>query len=413
MCGPSNASANLLFDLLISDRIGCWRYISDNAEEQFLRERSVDVQEFVLPHAARRACSKKYSPSNSFHKHVNRACTEMLKSSDNVQVCTTAMAYRASQLSEMQYDTVLIDEAAQETEANTLLPVSVCQKSLIMVGDQKQLPATVKATVNRYLGHDISLFQRLSETHGSSVVVLLQQYRMHPKIAVYPSHAFYGGRLQSMTPNAPCVAGYAFPSAAPICFEQCTGLEFQENTSFVNHAQAERIRTIVYDFVGTGQVAAHQIGVLTPYSGQVKLIQNLLKEWHLEVGFVQSVDKAQGDERDIILYSSVCANRKGRVGFVSDARRLNVAMTRAKLALILLGDQKTLTLVDKEDVWTPFFVFFSEQNWIRFPRQVETRRVSSFGADAASSEVVQTTRSCYGSRMTLSQKDVESVFAKA
>ena len=118
---------------------------------------------------------------------------------------------------------------------------------MILVRDHKQLPATVKSTVNGDLGRGESLFQRFFETDGIERVILIEQHRMHPEIASYPSTSFYDDRLHSMTAWKTNPAAYEFPSDSPVCSKQCNGREEKRGISFINHSQAERIAEIVLD----------------------------------------------------------------------------------------------------------------------------------------------------------------------
>ena len=332
----------------------------------------------------------------------------------HVRVCTNAMGTQMRAWTPTGINAVIIDEAGQDTEPGTLVAAATSGKFVILVGDHKQLPATLKSMFNQTQGRGTSLFQRLMEDYAICKVRLVKQHRMHPQIAAYPSHAYYAGTLISMKKWSPNPPGYKFPSkSGPVCFEQCRGEERSCGTSFTNRPQAERIVIIVKDLIKGGRFQCKDICVLTPYLAQAHLITLLLKEAQHSVAKVQTVDASQGDEHPVILHSSVCANDLGRIGFVGDARRLNVAITRAMDALIMLGDQYTLCKVDKESAWNPLFTYFAAQGWIGGKEgkrrsadvEVSTRNVA---ARKQKPESVPYTR-----RVTLGETDSKSFLAQA
>ena len=163
----SNAACNLLYDALSRAEIPSWRFVSQKEEKEssgFLQSRGDSIKAHCLPEAARRELQADgYGPSNKFNSHVNKRCVEIMKRSHKPIVCTTSMSTRQPHLSTMRYDNVLVDEAAQATEPDVMQAVVACAGSLVLIGDHKQLPATVKSESNRRHGLEKSMFHRLFE----------------------------------------------------------------------------------------------------------------------------------------------------------------------------------------------------------------------------------------------------------
>ena len=242
----------------------------------------------------------------------------------------------------------------------------------MLVGDHKQLQPTVTIRAAASLGLSVSLFERLVRARRLPVFLLDTQYRMHPAISQFPSDHFYEGRVVSgvAPPDRPPPAGVAWPRPDfPVLFldvqhgwESATG-----GTSFANHAEVDAVVHTVVALLhgrggggvkcGGGGLAPSEVGIITPYAGQVRAIEKKLQQVLLGgrrddrggVGgggkllpAVGSVDGFQGKEKTVIVFSAVRANSHGVLGFVSDAKRLNVALTRAKAGIIVVGHEKTL-----------------------------------------------------------------------
>jgi len=177
---------------------------------------------------------------------------------------------------------------------------------------------------------------------------------MHPVIREFPSERFYEGRLDDgcSREERPAPAGFLWPDwDAPVAMIPVEGSEEsdEEGSSRANRSEAAMVLKIVNDLLVTGDITPDQIGVITPYNGQVRLLDDLFHESGgrgpndrypgLEI---KSVDGYQGREKEVIVFSTVRANENGEVGFLSDRRRLNVAITRAKRGLIIIGHPTTL-----------------------------------------------------------------------
>ena len=265
---------------------------------------------------------------------------------DRAQVlCCTCIGSGHELLDGRRFSRVLIDEATQATEPATLVPLVRGARQVVMVGDHRQLPPTVISRRAEQGGLARSLFERLVDM-GVSTILLDTQYRMHPSISEFPNSHFYDGELIDGIGNSerPTPSGLLWPDwEIPVCFIPIQGDEMSapDGTSKENPTEASWIIKILSDFVEGGELDISDIGIITPYAGQVRAIRDLLPETMHSVE-VRTVDGYQGREKNVIVFSCVRSNKDGNVGFLSDRRRLNVALTRARRGLVVLGDPDTL-----------------------------------------------------------------------
>ena len=246
-------------------------------------------------------------------------------------ICVLCSVCRDLNILRKLYDTLLIDECAQATEP-ACVGVAWRASQVVLCGDHAQLPPS---TQHPWLRR--SLLERMSTVPGLVVTVLDTQYRMLPEIAQWPSEYFYEASLKSFRPacsTESLVPGFAWPSRKPVAFVHVQGREMSEGTSRKNKAEVEKILQLVDGFVKRGRVPATDIGVITPYSAQRnELIRKLPREC-----VVGSVDAFQGREQRLVIVSLVRSNDDYAYGFFSEARRLNVAVTRAQDGLIVVGN---------------------------------------------------------------------------
>uniref|UniRef100_A0A7S4QU85 Helicase ATP-binding domain-containing protein n=1 Tax=Alexandrium monilatum TaxID=311494 RepID=A0A7S4QU85_9DINO len=280
-------------------------------------------------------------------------------------VCCTAIGAGSVVLHEHSFSRVLIDEAAQATELATIVPICRGASQVVLCGDQCQLPPTVALDGLRDEGLDVSLFERLAAAAHRPHVLLEAQHRMHPAISAFPRAAFYGNRLFDGIDNEdrPLLRGFQWPNTnAPICFLAARGSERREGESLYNEAEAERALAVVQDLLKAG-LEPPQVGLVTPYAAQVRLLRSRLARAGLptsrERGGVEtnSVDGYQGREKEVIVISTVRSSSAGGLGFVADWRRANVAFTRARRGLIVVGDPDTLGR--EPTTWAPWL------RWVR------------------------------------------------
>ncbi len=268
-------------------------------------------------------------------------------------VCATTIGAGHHILGDRKFPIILIDEATQASEPSSLVPITRGCRQLILVGDHKQLPPTVISERAELGGLNQSLFERLNKC-GIPAHMLKTQYRMHPVIREFPSARFYDNQLDDG-----CLASERVPPAGilwpdwdnPLAFIPVDGLEQQdeEGSSRSNYAEAAKVLSIVKGLLEVGDITTKDIGIITPYNGQVRVLSDLFEQaGGRNVGEpfngleIKSVDGYQGREKEVIVFSTVRANEAGEVGFLSDRRRLNVALTRAKRGLIIIGNPNTL-----------------------------------------------------------------------
>lgn len=279
-------------------------------------------------------------------------------------VFTTCIGSGLGLLRTEKFDTVIIDEASQQTEPASLVPlVKGCTKA-VLVGDHLQLRATVQqhATVQ---GFDISLFERLytKDTAGAKKIMLDSQYRMHREICNFSSQEFYERNLHTAVPDAARPLPHSdFPwPASPqnakdkgrMIFIQCSAPEDIGRQSKSNKGQAAACADICKLLMKSSlpnpepssSNSIPPLAVLTPYTAQVELLRRMLPSGVP----VSSIDGFQGREADIIIFVTVRCNLTPEIGFLKDLRRLNVVMTRARAACILIGDRTTLTTGSEEE----------------------------------------------------------------
>jgi regulator of nonsense transcripts 1 len=269
-------------------------------------------------------------------------------------VCCTCIGSGGDMLDGMTFERVLVDEATQATEPAVLVPLVRGCRQLVLVGDHCQLPPTVLSTRAEEEGLGVPLFSRMVAC-GVPPFMLDTQYRMHPGISMFPSDLFYGGKLNDgvTPPERRPLAGFPWPREEfPVAFIPITdSAEIDDGVSKSNEAEASEVCHAVALLLSGGQCTVSDIAVVTPYSAQVRLIRRKLKDV-LPKGppFVEvsSTDGFQGREKEAVIFSAVRSNSYGAVGFVSDWRRINVSFTRARRALIVIGNPDTLCRGDPD-----------------------------------------------------------------
>lgn len=253
-----------------------------------------------------------------------------------------------------KFGTLFIDEAAQALEAACWIPIRKADR-VILAGDHFQLPPTVKSPQALREGLGNTLLQAIANNQPDAVSLLKLQYRMNDEIMRFPSEWFYGGMLQS-APEVKYRSILDFDT--PItwvnteemdCNEEFIG----ESYGRINKPEAELTISQLKEYItkiGRERFLGERIdvGVISPYKAQVQYLRQLIKKDgffkpYRQLITVNTVDGFQGQERDVILISLVRANEKGEIGFLGDLRRMNVAITRARMKLIILGNAATLT----------------------------------------------------------------------
>ncbi|RKP26206.1 AAA domain-containing protein, partial [Syncephalis pseudoplumigaleata] len=254
--------------------------------------------------------------------------------------------------SRVRFETVLIDEASQCVELSSLIPLQYDARRCILVGDANQLPPTVLSARAIQLNYARSLFERIQTMQPASVDLLAVQYRMHPLISRFPSHIFYQGQIKdgpgmAERTQAPWHQSDLF---APFVFYNVADGREQSygGRSFSNLREIEVVIGLIDRLVSqfTKVDFAGRIGVITPYKEQIRSLRlQCLRRYGERIREVidfNTIDGFQGQEKDIILFSCVRASRHNRLGFLSDIRRMNVALTRARCSLFVVGNSETL-----------------------------------------------------------------------
>ena len=302
----------------------------------------------------------------------NRTEREILQAAD--VICCTCVGAGDPRLKNFRFRQVLIDEATQAIEAEALIPIAMGAKQVVFVGDHCQLGPVVMCKAAAKAGLTQSMFERLVLI-GTRPIRLQVQYRMHPALSEFPSNMFYEGSLQNGVTEADrkllSMPGFAgkedFPwpvPSKPMFFYSITGMEeiSASGTSYLNRTEASYVEKVVTHLLRMGVTPA-QIGVITPYDGQRKYVSEYMRRSGAlasalyEAIEVASVDAFQGREKDFILVSCVRSSETQGIGFLSDPRRLNVALTRARLGIILLGNPRVLS---KNALWAALLLHFKE-----------------------------------------------------
>ena len=351
-------------------------------------------QLWAIRKAIRELRSNRKKGSESFHQKMDRLRSRAaeieirinaeLFGEARVIACTlVGSAHRL--LEGMKFGTLFIDEAAQALEAACWIPMRRANR-VILAGDHCQLPPTVKSIAALRAGLGKTLMERIAENKPEVVTLLKIQYRMNEDIMRFSSDWFYGGQVESAPQikyrsildfdhpitwidtsdeeNQMTIEGEAATedsastSSSSSAANQNSDLNFKEqfvgeSYGRINKAEAELTLLTLAEYftkIGKQRVLGDSIdvGIISPYRAQVQYLKKLIKKYEFFKPYrrlisVNTVDGFQGQERDVILISLVRSNDEGQIGFLKDLRRMNVAMTRARMKLIILGNKDTMT----------------------------------------------------------------------
>ncbi len=269
---------------------------------------------------------------------------------DSTQIVCATTSLDRKQLGGRIFDWCIIDEAGQSTEPEIWIPLQHAN-CLLLAGDHCQLPPTVISPQAVAAGFNVSMLERLVTQLGPDHACrLLVQYRMHHVIMEFSSQEFYEGTLlahstvaQHLLPDLPGVGANDLTST-PIHFIDTAGANYDEvleldGESRFNDREAELVCRKVQTLLDCG-LPPPEIAVITPYAAQVKLLREQFKQSEIEVN---TVDGFQGREKEAVVLSLVRSNPDAEIGFLADVRRMNVALTRARRKLIVIGDSATVT----------------------------------------------------------------------
>ncbi|MFW9608289.1 MAG: AAA domain-containing protein [Prevotella sp.] len=275
------------------------------------------------------------------------------------RVIASTLVGSANRLLEGQkFGTLFIDEAAQALEAACWIPMRHVTR-VILAGDHCQLPPTIKSIAALKAGLGKTLMERIVENKPEVVTLLKIQYRMNDQIMRFSSEWFYHGQVESAPQiRYRGILDYDTPiewmETAPVCNDNVDATigEGRDGDSIINKDEAKITLARLEDYftkIGKQKILEEQIdvGVISPYRAQVQYMRRLIKKKEFFKPYrhlisINTVDGFQGQERDVILISLVRSNTDGQIGFLNDLRRMNVAITRARMKLIIIGDKETL-----------------------------------------------------------------------
>ena len=274
---------------------------------------------------------------------------------DEARVIACTLVGSANRILERKrFSSLFIDEAAQAIEAACWIAIAKCDR-VVLAGDHCQLPPTIKCVEAMRGGLGKTLLEKIAQTHPDSVSLLRIQYRMHEDIMRFPSQWFYHDALIA-APEVKLRGILDYDTAITwidTAERECEEKTVGEGTGRLNTGEAELLLHHLRHYlerIGITRLLDERIdfGVISPYRAQVQYLRHLIKREPFfrplrNLITVHTVDGFQGQERDVIFISLVRANADGQIGFLRDLRRMNVAITRARMKLVILGDTATLT----------------------------------------------------------------------
>jgi ATP-dependent RNA/DNA helicase IGHMBP2 len=382
VCAPSNAAVDLLVDKLSElglnvIRIGHPARVTEQSLSKTLDARIANHSNYQELRELRKRMEQiktmafKYKRKYGYHEKEQKRLllqeAKLLKSdadmlefyiiNDLLQnsqaICCTLVGSSHPVLRGKKYQTVFIDEAAQALEPACWIPI-LRSARVIFAGDHQQLPPTIKSNEAAKSGLAVTLFEKGIQRHPHMSAMLQIQYRMHENIMKFSSSYFYKNELVAHESVRSHLLG---ADQLPVEFIDTAGCGYteeqdMETLSRFNHEEAQLLLQVVeklVETIGTENWLQQQftLGIITPYRAQVDLLTKLADasptlEPIQTLITINTVDAFQGQERDVIAISFVRSNENGEVGFLGDIRRTNVAMTRAKKKLIMMGDSATL-----------------------------------------------------------------------
>ncbi len=371
VCAQSNMAVDWISEKLVDRGINVLRIgnptrvndkmLSFTYERRF--EAHPDYPQLWSIRKAIRELRQQRKHADSWHQKMDRLksrATELelrIRSSlfGEARVIASTLTGAANRVLEGEkYSTLFIDEAAQALEAACWIAIRKAGR-VILAGDHCQLPPTVKSIMALKGGLGKTLMERIVENKPETVTLLKMQYRMNEQIMKFSSEWFYHGMVESApTVSHRGILDYDTPMMW-IDTAECDGKEefVGENFGRINRAEAELTQQTLQQYlekIGKQRILEESIdvGIISPYRAQVQLLRKELRKREFFRPYrhlltVNTVDGFQGQERDIILISLVCSNDGGDIGFLRDLRRMNVAITRARMKLIILGSSETMT----------------------------------------------------------------------
>jgi superfamily I DNA and/or RNA helicase len=275
-------------------------------------------------------------------------------------ITSTLMGANNRFIKNIEFDTIIIDEAAQSPEPACWVPISKARK-VIFAGDPFQLPPTVKSEEAAQKGLSTTLMEKL--LYKIPTQLLEHQYRMNAKIMEFSNRWFYEGKLKAH----PDIEHWGIPNEPSLEFIDTAGAGWEEvvmpeSKSAHSPKEADFLTKRVLNFSVKNKEQTISIGVISPYKQQIEYLKNALGSYTFVENHkidIKTIDSFQGQERDVVFISLVRSNDENRIGFLKDYRRMNVAMTRARKKLVVIGDSVTLA---KDDFYRAFIDFCDKEN---------------------------------------------------
>ena len=374
-CGPSNASVDNLLERLVAAgqkvvRLGHPARVTETLRQHTLDGQVEDSDEMAIILAMRRESEEIFRKLDRYtrarpdrgQRMEQKREAKRLKSDarllekqvihnvlDQADVICATTTLNEDLLGDRWFDLCVIDEACQSTEPGCWIPLSRCDK-FVLAGDHQQLPPTVLSQEAAREGFEVSLLERMVKIYGDRITRLLSvQYRMHKQIMDFSSDYFYHGELvahESVAEHLLSDLEFVKPSEftqGTMTFIDTAGANWDEELepgglSKRNVKEAELILKKAERLIDEG-VKPSEIAIIAPYAAQVRLLRRSGSYNAVEI---DTVDGFQGREKECVLISTVRSNPDGEIGFLGDARRMNVAITRARRKLIVVGDSATL-----------------------------------------------------------------------
>ena len=376
LCSPSNSAADNLASNLIklNKAIGKkMKILRIYAKSRELLEQEEEISKISL----HKILEEKLNEENIIMTNKEILSDNIEKIVNNVDIvistCSNAWDERINKYS---FPFVIIDEATQSCEIESLIAVAHGCRHLTLIGDQKQLGSVILHPKANKTGMNISMFERILKLYPDLLNMLTIQYRMNAEIVKFPSSEFYENKIINGHPlkeriNKEFNKKFNWPiKDIPLMFIHNDGEEdlIESGKSKKNEEEAILVTLFVKKLINCG-IDFNDIGIITPYTAQKILIQTKLKEIFknskIENLKISSVDGFQGREKNYIILSNVRSNENNEIGFVKDFRRLNVSITRAKYGMIIIGNAKCL--YHNKCVWKNFINYYQEEKLLYIP----------------------------------------------
>jgi ATP-dependent RNA/DNA helicase IGHMBP2 len=374
---PSNTAVDLLTEKLYAEGINVLRVgnpvrvsesllaltldakVQEHPQHKEAKKWKKQAQEFKnmahkykkhFGHSEREQRKALFDEAHKLMKDVEKTEQYIIENlTETAQVITsTLIGANHYTLENLKYDTVIIDEAGQGLEPACWVSILKGSK-LVLAGDHCQLPPTIKSNAALKEGLAETLLEKIVKLHPEAVSLLETQYRMNEKIMGHSSNVFYNNRLKAHE----SVANHTILDFPALKFIDTAGCGYEEKlngTSSTNPEEAAFLIKQVENFIinlENSKIEKPTIAIISPYKGQVTILNEsmlkseVLKSYKPEIS-INTIDSFQGQERDAVFIGMVRSNIEGEIGFLGDIRRMNVAMTRARKMLIVIGDSATI-----------------------------------------------------------------------